>query len=390
MTRPLKVLHVIGSLGMGGAETWLMALLHHWSTSGAVRMDFVATSGVRGIFDDEAVALGARIHYLAFGRRQLPQFVSAWRRVLRDGNYDAIHDHADYASGWHFLLGAGVLPGIRVTHVHNPWMHIEQNYAVSGARHLTAVAGKACVERLATHVCGTSADVLMRYGFRSGSTRAAVEVLHCGIDVASFNAPREPDRESVRRELGWPPDAKIVLFAGRLDRVMELHHPRNHKNAWLALHIVKAALASDPKLRLVMAGESDSLLAWRAQIARWNLSDALRIVGVRRDLPRLMRAADALLFPSRQEGLGMVAVEAQAAGLPVVASSEVPRECVVVPGLYRSVALTAPIESWSEALLAALDAPRPPLAACRAAVEASPFSLATSARRLEALYASRK
>jgi len=55
--KPIKVLQVIHALGMGGAETWLMELLRLWSKNGKVQMDFLLTSGNRGVFDDEAPAL---------------------------------------------------------------------------------------------------------------------------------------------------------------------------------------------------------------------------------------------------------------------------------------------------------------------------------------------
>ena len=88
-------------------------------------------------------------------------------RILRDGQYDAIHDHADFASGWHFLMG-GALPLVRVTHVHNPWLHIEDNYAVNLSRRLTAIVGKRLVLLLATHVCGTSEQVLGHMNSQQG------------------------------------------------------------------------------------------------------------------------------------------------------------------------------------------------------------------------------
>ena len=49
--RSIKALHIIDSFGMGGAETWLMEMLRFWSTTGAVRTDFLLTSGNRGLFD---------------------------------------------------------------------------------------------------------------------------------------------------------------------------------------------------------------------------------------------------------------------------------------------------------------------------------------------------
>ena len=57
--RPIRVLQIIDSLGMGGAETWLMEVLRLWSKNGVGKIDFLATSGNPGIFDEEARRLGA-------------------------------------------------------------------------------------------------------------------------------------------------------------------------------------------------------------------------------------------------------------------------------------------------------------------------------------------
>lgn len=388
--RPLNVLHVIHAWGIGGAETWLIELLRHWAVTGACRMDVLITSGQRAVLDDCAASCGARLHYIRYGRAVLPRFRRAFRSLLAEGRYDAIHDHADYASGWHFLLGAGVLPPIRVAHVHNSWLHIDANYAVSAPRRVATMMGKRLVQRFATDVCGTSAEILRTYGFHPRTANdPAISVAHCGIDLQRFNAPREADRQSVLREFGWDADAQIVLFAGRLDRALTFDDPQNLKNSWLALNAVRAAAVEDPSVRLVMAGAGDARPLLEAHVQSWGQAANFRLVGVRHDIPRLMRAADVLLFPSRQEGLGMVAVEAQAAGLPVLASTAVPAECIVIPELYDALDLDASMEAWAGALLRNMQKPRPPLDFCRRVMEASPFSIANSARRLEEIYTRR-
>jgi glycosyltransferase EpsF len=353
-------------------------------------MDFLATSGNPGIFDEEARQLGAQIHYVRYGRTHLPRFAKEFRRMLSEGQYDAVHDHQDYASGWHFLLGAGALPSVRVTHVHNPWLHIEANYGIGPLRRLMATTGKHLVHQLATHVCGTSQEILRRYGFEPmQATRPVVSAVHCGFDVGKFNKSREPDRASVLREFCWPEDSQVILFVGRLDRALEFDHPQNHKNSWFAVNVVRAAVERHPSVRFLMAGAGDRpRQELESCIEQWGLKDKLRLIGVRSDVARLMRAADLLFFPSRQEGLGMVAVEAQAAALPVLASTAVPSECVVVPELYNALSPSEPIEKWADTVIETMTKPRPPLELCRRALEGSAFSIENSARRLNEIYSS--
>ncbi|MEB3270713.1 MAG: glycosyltransferase [Synechococcus sp.] len=389
MNPPLRVLQILGGLGMGGAETWLMELLRHWSASGTVQLDFLLTGGQCERFDGRALQLGARLHYLPYRRQQLARFTPAFRRLLRQGRYDALHDHADYAAGWHLALAAGRLPPVRVVHVHNPRLHIEASYAISPLRRLTAAGGKRLVQRLASHVCGTSAAILPLYGFHSGRARGPrVAAVPCGFPIDRFHAPRAADRRRVLAEFGWPADIQLALHAGRLDQALACPHPRNHKNTWLVLTIARLAALREPRFRLLLVGDGPSRSALQQVVQAWGLADRLRLIGIREDLPRLMRAADALLFPSAQEGLGMVAVEAQAAGLPVLASRAVPAEAIVVPHLYEALPLTAAPELWALRLLALLQRPRPDLPPDRALVAASPFNLSASAAALEAIYRS--
>jgi glycosyltransferase involved in cell wall biosynthesis len=217
--------------------------------------------------------------------------------------------------------------------------------------------------------------------------RPMVSVVHCGIDVSKFNQRCDCDRRSALREFGWPEESRIVLFAGRLDRALDLDDPQNHKNSWFALNVVRAAIDKQPSVRLLMAGAGDEQRQQlQTCIETWGLKNELRLIGVRRDIPRLMRAADVLFFPSRQEGLGMVAVEAQATALPVLASTAVPRECIVIPELYNALPLGEPIELWADTLLRIMNRPRWALELCRSALESSPFSISNSAARLEQIY----
>ncbi len=388
MSAKPRILHILDSLSMGGAETWLMEVLKFFAKNNLAQMDFLATGGKQGVFDEEALRLGARIHYIPYGRAHLAGFARDFRRLLRTGRYDAIHDHGDYASGLHFLFGLGCLPPVRVTHIHNPWLHIEANYGVSNVRRFTARTGKFLVKNLATHVCGTSKDALEQYGFPpTVEGRPKSTVLHCGFDVERFSAPRDTDRAALRQEFGWDQNTRIILFAGRLDRALAFDHPQNHKNSWLALNVVKQAALQDPSIRLLMAGDGASQRReMEGHVASWGLSDRLRFLGIRRDMPRLMRGADMLFFPSRQEGLGMVAVEAQAAGIPVLASTQVPPAAMVIPELYRAVDIGAPLSDWTDALFKTLATPSLPLDQVRARVSASAFSIETSAARLLAIY----
>ena len=295
-----------------------MELMRYWHRQGAgsPQIDILATSGNVGLYDDEARSFGAKIFYLRFGRANLLSFGRDWRRILQNGVYKAVHDHQEYISGWHFLAGAGLLPTVRVTHVHNPILGFEHYYGISGARRLTASLGWVLVDRFATHICGTSVDLLANTAIGPARPfahpfRWSIADLTSGHSVVRAKLIANP----CSANLGGRPNSKIVLSVGRLDQALDYGHVQNHKNSWFALNIVRIAAERDRSVRYLMAGAGDApRSAMEQHIRSWECGTTLRLIGVRNDVRRLMRAADVLLFPSVEEGLGMAAVEAQAAG----------------------------------------------------------------------------
>jgi glycosyltransferase involved in cell wall biosynthesis len=372
---------------MGGAETWLAALLRRWSKTGEVRADLLVTSGNRGVFDEEARELGAALHYVRYDRRHVPSFTRELRRVLRSGGYRAIHDHQDYVSGWHFLLAGKARPAIRVTHVHNPAYQIRNNYGVTPTRRITARIGQRLVARYATHIAGTSRQAIEEWGFNAPRfARIAKGAVHCGFATSRFAGDRAAARASVCLELGWPEDAKIILLAGRIDQSADLDHSQNHKNSSFGLSVGIECCRRDVRARVIFAGApSPAVPILEARIAEAGLTGRIRFLGVRKDIERLMLASAVLLFPSRGEGLGMVVVEAQAAGLPVLASTAVPRECVVVPQLVRFQSLDAMPSRWASDALE-LTAHTIDAASANQQVTESAFAIERSADALVALY----
>src|SRR3984957_5666436 len=381
-----NVLHVVDTLGMGGAETWLMELLRLWHQAGSDRpqIDFLATSGNPGVFDDEATALGARIFYLRYGRSNVISFGRRLSQILKRGEYSVIHDHQAYVSGWHFAMGAGLLPRVVVTHIHNPVYQIQNG---TPGRRLSARVGRSLVGVYSTHITGTSRQVITEYGFGSPRyTHIPRLALYCGFDPSRFLGDRLVAKASVCHEFGWPLNAKIILFAGRIDQSPDLGHAKNHKNSGFAVSVGIECARRDPEVRMVFAGErSFAIPILEQRIAAAGLEGHIQFAGIRKDIERLMLASDVLLFPSRAEGLGMVAVEAQAAGLPVLASTNVPVECVVVPELVRFKEVEEGEAAWADELLQLAGQPRDILGANQR-VTASAFAIENSSSALLRVY----
>ncbi len=390
----LRVLQVFSGLGVGGAETWLLALLKYFRDAQSdlpvtVKFDILLTGGTKAVFDDEAVALGARLFYVPFTRRKLLAFIREFRRILASGKYDAIHDHQDYIAGLHLMMGLGNLPPVRVAHVHNPLYH-RSEYVNGPVRRLSKSAGKVSLGRLATHVMGTSRQIVTEYGFdQSTFSKVKLGAAHCGFDVTKYKADYTEVHADLCRELGWEESARIILFVGRLDGAQFVHQGQmmTHKNPAFALDVARKCVANDKRVRLVMVGSGEAKRReFEVRVEELGLNERIRFLGVRSDVPRLMLGSDLLLFPSLAEGLGMVVVEAQAAGLRVLAADTTPHECVVVTDAIKFLPLDASLNDWVLEALRLINLPRLDSAECNALVRDSAFSIENSAAKLIDVY----
>jgi glycosyltransferase EpsF len=359
-----KVLHIVSALGVGGVEVWLIALLaenrrREQAGLPSEEIHILMTGGSESDLDKVASSLGGKLHYIRFGRKRLRSFAKELRSLLASHRFTAFHDHQDYTSAWHLLAGAGLLPPIRVVHVHNPPFCHRINTGTPLRKAMFQVSSRV-VRRLATHVLGTSAQVLDEYGFTSSAfPDQVIRSLHCGFDVASFTGSHGDANASVCAEFRWPAGSRICLFAGRLDGIDPRRPEWNHKNPRFALEVARQAIEQGEDMRLLVAGSGDVMRAQlESEVESWGLSDRIAFAGVRPDIARLMTASHVLLFPSLEEGLGMVAVEAQTAGLRVLASATVPVEAAALSELVSFMPLDAGAQTWAVELRRLLGMPR--------------------------------
>jgi glycosyltransferase involved in cell wall biosynthesis len=392
--RELRVLQVFSVLSIGGAETWLMALLKYFrdaedSLPVRVKCDILLTGGEPSVFDEEAKALGSCLFYVPFSRRHPIKFMREFRRILADGKYDVIHDHQDYVAGMHFAMGLGHLPPLRIAHVHSALRYRSQ-YAKDGLRRLAISAGKRALQHFATHILGTSRQTINEYGFHAPAF-PGVAVINCGFESEKFAGDYRTAHATVCRELGWHDSARIILFVGRLDggEVNLDGHIRSPKNPEFALEVARDCISRDDLVRLVMVGSGeDKRNELQARVDNWGIGERVRFMSATTDIPKLMLGSDLLLFPSLAEGLGMVVVEAQAAGLRVLASDTTPRDCVVIPDLADFLSLDLSASAWADETMRIINLRHADSSECVESIKQSPFSIENSAAGLLKVYRS--
>lgn len=373
---------------MGGAETWLVELVRYYRGFGSTDLvfDFVCTGGVKAIFDDELVASGSLVFYIPFKRNSVFSFAKQLRSVLRSNDYVAIHDHQDFFAGWHFLFAAGLLPPVRVVHLHVTYNQRVKSFRGSIFREFGFLLAKRLLWRSATHVLGTSGQILDGYGLSVNKIGVPkVGPFHCGVQLSKFAGDHSYNHASVCREFGWDEKVNIILFAGRFDRSLDVSDPLNHKNSAFALRVFSAV--KDNNVRMIMAGENSYVLQEITQLASdLGVSERVVMVGVRSDIGRLMSASDVFILPSREEALGLVVVEAQASGLPVLASTSVSKETVVFDDLVVFNDLEQGVDIWAASILELLGKRRTGDTVEDKVWDISDYNIKVSYRNLKSLY----
>lgn len=374
---PVQILHVIGGLSRGGIETWLMHLLRTIDRE-RFRIDFLVHTAEPRPHDDEARALGSRIlPCLGTGRPWV--YARNFVRVMREyGPYDTIHINVHYFGG--FIAWLAQRAGIpqRIVHSHNDtsqaagqqalprraYRQLSQHWIYAHATH-----GLAASQRAALSLFGPRWERDPRF-----------EILHYGIDIERFQTPINP--QAVRAELGLPPHALVV---GHVGRFVE---QKNHR---FLIQIAAALKYLRPDAQMLLIGDGPLRPDVERQVNELGLNETVRFLGLRDDVTRLMRGAlDVLALPSLHEGLPLVGIEAQAAGLPMVISDTITEELDVVRPLVCRCTLNDPPIHWAEAMIRAVDLRTQvsPQAAATLVAHSS-FNIRNGIVRLEQIYGCR-
>ena len=364
----MRVLQVIGVMDRGGAETMVMNLYRAMDRK-RIQFDFLVHEQREGDYDAEIERLGGRFF-------RVPRFTGlnagTYRRSVRalfaeHPEWRVVHGHIGSCAPV-YLSEAKRVGAFTIAHSH------AQNY-VGG------LAGLAF--NVAAHPVRRVADYFMACSREAGLDRfggAIVEgerfaIVPNGIDMTRY-ACDEAAHEQAKAELGLS-GHPVVCHTGRLIPV------KNHE---FLLQVFSQVVREFPDAVLLCAGRGELEESLKARADELGLGEAVRFLGVVDDVPRLLRAADAFVFPSVNEGLALSAVEAQASGLPTIVSTGVP-ELAVVSDRTSRMPLSAGAEAWAgecvRMLHAAADSARSD--ACEQ-VRAHGFDIADTSARLAAFY----
>ena len=333
MNRPIRILHVLGGMDRGGVETWLMHVLRNIDRQ-RFHMDFLVHTNRRCAYDCEIESLGSNLHFCPKPSNP-PRYARNFLRILRtQGPYDVVHSHVHHFSG--FVLQLARLAGVpeRIAHSHSDTSRLDTRS--SFPRQLYLRWSARWIHRHATAKLAVSEQAA--FSLFGPGWRAKASIVYPGLDFRPFAASVDP--AEVRRELGLAPDDFIIGHVGRFVA---------SKNHDFLLRVHAEVLKIKPEARLLLVGDGPLKDSVRATAAQLRTEKHVRFAGTRPDVARLMLGAmDVFVMPSIYEGLGLAALEAQAAGLPTVLSGGIPPEADIHCGLVHLASLHDSPQAWAQ------------------------------------------
>lgn len=299
----IQVLHLLASTDRGGAEARSLDLLRQADPE-RYRFHFGLLSGVSGELSEEILRAGGKVHTLPIRKRG---FAGRFRQLVEAERIDVVYAHVLYASG--YLLRLAERCGVPVRAAYFRSSH--DGRASGPVRRLYRAGMRFWMDRHATHVLGVSEGALAAVWGPRWREDPRCQVIYDGIDPRAFLGT--PDPSGVRREFGWDASAPLYVHVGRFAAV---------KNQRRLVDVFSRLVAIQPEARLLLVGGGEAAIrsAVEQQIARLGLAEHVRLTGPRNDVPRLLRAANLMFFPSLWEGLGNVVIESSALGTPTLAN----------------------------------------------------------------------
>jgi glycosyltransferase involved in cell wall biosynthesis len=397
--RPVPVVHIITKLELGGAQQNTLFTLAHLDRG---RFAPYLLAGCGGLLDEEARRSdGLRSTWVPSLIREIRPWRDLWAllvlrwqlvRIRREaGPLMIVHTHSSKAG----ILGrwAARLAGASaIIHTfHGFGFHDEQprwarRLFIWMERLTASVTDGVIVVSRANQRLGDACGLFGSPGSKKTAGRPPARLIRSGIDFAAFQsaggergASAASPRISLREELGVAPEAQVVLTVACLK-------PQKAPG-----DIVAAAgrvLRTEPSAVFLIAGDGELRPELEAMIRANGLEGRVILLGWRRDIPQLLRAADLFLLTSRWEGLPRVILEARLAGLPVVATAADGVIDVVQDGVNGYVVPIGDVDRIADRLIELLRSP-----ALRrrmsVAAEALPvdFEIHTMVRQQEAFYA---
>lgn len=323
----IKILQIVVTMGRGGIETMLMNHLRLIDKT-KFQIDFLVHGNIHGEYEDEIRALGSQIHRVRAVRK--PWDLWLWRRelyrIFKEGKYDGVHSHLEQES--RIILKEAKRAGVplRIAHSHS-------------TNSLRGPLKKAVCKWIelttpweATHFFGCSHWAGEWLFGKDITASPRFTFFRNAIDIHKFQYS-EDARAKLRTKFNFLQTDTILGHVGRMTP---------EKNHIFMLELIRK-LPSQYKLLFVGDGPLKPQI--QQKISEYNLSERVTLTGSIADTATYYQGMDIFILPSLFEGLPVVGIEAQSAGLPCFFAKAITPELKVTP--YAEY-LPQDIDVWTQ------------------------------------------
>lgn len=339
-SQPKKVAHFVGNFGVGGIEFFVINLMNH-SDPRKISFDFIVNSPHASIFDEDISRMGAEKVPLQDsaerGRKFFPmkRYFSLFS-LIKKKKYSIIHFHASYSTVLLYCLVAKIA-GVKtvILHSHSSGFSNTDSFCRKIICKFVSVFFESAADFLFADSSKAAEWMFSRRIFRKKS----FQVIKMGIQAEDFSFSKKVRNEQ-RKKLGLE-NSFVIGHVGRFSYA---------KNHFFLLEIFRQILQSNPESHLMLIGSGELLDSVKERARQLRIEENVSFLGNSCEVPSLMQAMDVFVLPSFSEGLSIVTIEAQAAGLPVFASSNVPNDAKISP-LVHFLPLSYSPQEWSSAIL---------------------------------------
>lgn len=315
----------------GGIESFIMNYYRNMDTH-RVQFDFVDFYGEIA-YKEEIIRMGGKIFKLPFFKKNPIANYIELMKLIKKMDYKVVHVN--------MLSAAYIFPIIAARKCRVPCIiaHSHNTSSPPGLiRNILDSLNKPMVSKNATHLFACSKEAA-DWMFIDHSRSENVHILNNAIDTQMYKFDADK-RKNVRALLGLERNF-VVGHVGRFQ------YQKNHQ---FILEIFSEIHKKNNNSILVLIGEGELKESIVNKAMELNINHAIRFLGKRSDVNILLQGMDAFLFPSYYEGLGIAAIEAQAAGLPCYVSDSVP-ETVNITGLVNFLSLSSSASIWANEIL---------------------------------------
>jgi glycosyltransferase EpsF len=369
----LRILHLPGKMDCGGAETMLMNIYRHIDRE-KISFDFLVCDQDKGFYDDEIKDLGGNLFYIGSqGTLGLPKYIRELKSfLLTHKKYDVVHSHMDWQGG--AIAYAAHLAGVsrRIVHVHTR-STTKSGFLFNRVLDLE----KYWINKYATDFWACSYNAAA-YLFKDNKQ---VEIVPNAIDLNKYLNPDLKVIKSIKKKINAGEETIIIGHIGNFSLT---------KNQKYLVEI--GGILKDQKVdfRVLFTGNAQTQYGQETKelVNKYSLNDYVYFLGLMDDIYNLVHSFDVFCFPSLFEGLGIVAIEAQAAGVPCIVSEGVSNEVDMGLSLVEHVDIYNP-EKWVEKIVDRKLKKINDKKKIMEAFEGRSFNIRTNVQYLERLYLSK-